>query len=588
MPPIIPASSEPATQSHSHFGFSESDVIRLILEYLTNRDLNISQFVTPLEKIDSFDAKKFRFLIYRAKFIELLFVRGEAGGYQNVEIAVEEVVLCLNHLQKDCPSKDEYNELCLLLTLPNLAGFNAILPLVEKFLPPVKKSQSHSNADITQKTSRGDRLMQLIIKGILYESCVNYCQSRATAGTSNQAELRYSSLLEGVGFSNSDLSLISWLQALPESTFEFPFDQKKLNVDVEQLDKPSLVASWSEMMLITPIKPKVFPHDKTPFTRMKPTDLLSKSLTSGLVDGLSRSVMAFSVNDVAAMSRSSFAATGFHLNDSNSSGNINSGKKSSSQASVDRLFEEGDVFQSSCFETLPTIPEKVSSSPLVGDKENSKLLSKQDEVIPNNSMIDHNQSHEQKPLISTPKSVNNSQNKHSILDTPDLWQKFQREKQKLMQKLIIEEEEVIDNVIDLRNNYKTPPMGQQQAANNNIVISNENVTPVSQTGQINFPNPERLTTSTPKGGGNPASRIKEVANFSPHQSPIFPASHTQNGILSAIQQRNLSFNDSGNTTISANQSSVRQQTSTSTANSSQNHIAHSNVNQRVRKHLKYK
>lgn len=98
---------------------------------------------------------------------------------------------------------------------------------------------------------------QLVIKGVLYESCVGYCQAKATGAPecSQSQEMTFSRLLDGsVGFSDSDLSLLSWLQSIPSETFSVPFEQKTLNVDVERLERPSLETSWTEHMLITPIK----------------------------------------------------------------------------------------------------------------------------------------------------------------------------------------------------------------------------------------------------------------------------------------------------------------------------------------------
>ena len=70
---------------------------------------------------------------------------------QNYEFTVDEVVKCLNSLESLSPSKEEYNTLCLLLTIPKLSDhpeyknwnpsnarvkcFGDILPLVDKFLP---------------------------------------------------------------------------------------------------------------------------------------------------------------------------------------------------------------------------------------------------------------------------------------------------------------------------------------------------------------------------------------------------------------------------------------------------------------------
>jgi len=121
---------------------------------------------------------------------------------------------------------------------------------VERFLPGDKKTGLIAAA-------KNDRLVQLVIKGVLYESCVNYCQAKATgqSDTTTGHEMSFSKLLDGsIGFSDSDLSLLSWLQSIPTETFSVPFEQRTLNVDVERLERPSLETSWTEHMLITPIK----------------------------------------------------------------------------------------------------------------------------------------------------------------------------------------------------------------------------------------------------------------------------------------------------------------------------------------------
>lgn len=189
----------------------EEDVVRLTLEFLHNRELHISQlsleretgvingqysddvlflrqlildgqwddvieFIQPLEALQAFDMKQFRYSILKHKYIELLCIKSEAGGalaaagtgMNSVEGAVEEVVQILAELEKLAPSKDEYSALCLLLTLPRLADhlqyrdwnpskarvqcFRDVFPLVEKFLPGDKKSQAISAA-------KNDRLM---------------------------------------------------------------------------------------------------------------------------------------------------------------------------------------------------------------------------------------------------------------------------------------------------------------------------------------------------------------------------------------------------------------------------------------------
>lgn len=178
-----------------------------------------------------------------------------------------------------------------------------IYPLVEKLLPSPAKSPAS-----LEHTSAGDRLVQLLIKGILYESCVSLCQRKATStGSIPEGELEFAQLL---GTSDADLSLFSWLQWLPPEVFSYPFEQKVLNVDVRQLVKPFLEASWTEQILATPIKPRVFPHSAVPRTPMS-RSLIMASMEGGVFPGGSASKMALSMADLTTSMSRSFG--GFHL-----------------------------------------------------------------------------------------------------------------------------------------------------------------------------------------------------------------------------------------------------------------------------------
>lgn len=402
----------------AHLTLKEEDVVRLVLEFLHNRDMHISQlsleretgvingsysddvlflrqlildgqwddvleFIQPLETLPAFDMKKFKYYVLRRKYEELLCIKSEAtilsGLGNNVDNAVEEVVKVLRELEKVVPSKEEYSHLCLLLTLPRLNDhlsykdwnpsharvqcFWEILPIVEKFLPNDKKVNLESGCTF----SKNDRLIQLVIKGILYESCVNYCQSKATEMTdSAYDQLNFTRILDGnVGLGDSDLSLISWLQCVPSDTFSIPFEQRTLNVDVEKLEKPTLETSWTEHMLVTPIKPKMFPHSAMPFTRPKSAaDVMSRSLLPafeglgsglGLVQNGSPLLMALSTSELNPhMSRSSFAS--FHLTGFKSNKLMNT--------SVDRLFENNndEVFLSTTYADFQPATSVVETS----------------------------------------------------------------------------------------------------------------------------------------------------------------------------------------------------------------------------------
>ncbi|ELU03577.1 hypothetical protein CAPTEDRAFT_90360 [Capitella teleta] len=363
------------------FPFKETDVVKLILEFLQNRQLNISmlnleresglingvysddmlflrqlildgqwddilQFIQPLGELESFNMKQFQYIIYRHKYLELLCIKSETGPLQDYESLIDELVKCLSMLEQLCPNKEEYNKLTLLLTLGKLSEsqdyhnwnpsnarvecFKDVFKLSEKFLP-LDKRDSHGER---MEMSKEDRLVQLVIKGVLFESCVEFCQNKATSNEYDAKAFKLSSVLDGYGFSDADLSLLSWLQAVPPEIFTCPFEQKTFNVDVQQLQKPSLEASWSEQIMITPIKPKMFPHSAIPNRRS--SDLMSRSLNpqyDGLAFGLAggrRENLTASVdftNSGGSMSRS-FA--GFHLNAPN---------KNMMHASIDKLFE---------------------------------------------------------------------------------------------------------------------------------------------------------------------------------------------------------------------------------------------------------
>lgn len=127
---------------------------------------------------------------------------------------------------------------------------------------------------------------------MIYESCVEHCQARAT-GTEESLDLADSnSLLSNSSPSDMDASLISWLHALPTETFSCPFEQKSLALNIDPLQKPPLEATWAEQILSTPFKPQtLFPFNATPSGKPRSTELMSRSLIPQY-DGTSHSLIA--------------------------------------------------------------------------------------------------------------------------------------------------------------------------------------------------------------------------------------------------------------------------------------------------------
>ncbi|CAF4750251.1 unnamed protein product, partial [Rotaria magnacalcarata] len=329
---------------------SERDTVKLILDFFQQRELYISMldieretgiingsfsedilflrqlildgqwddvidFVQPLKTIDSFDAKHFIYIVLKYQFLELLCLKTEAQ-IEN-DLSVEQIVKFLNDLRPFAPNEHEYKKLSFLLTLKRLqdhtdyrnwnpsAGrvqcFQEVFPLVHRFLQVDKQPVP---------VAQGDRLIQLLVKGLLYESCVEHCQARATSTDETIDLSDPNSLLATTRLSDTDVSLLSWLHALPTETFSCPFEQKSLTLNIDKFQKPILEATWAEHVLSTPFKPQtMFPFNATPTGKPRSTELMSRSLApqyDGLSYGLIRSQIFgdYNRNFVNDMSRS--------------------------------------------------------------------------------------------------------------------------------------------------------------------------------------------------------------------------------------------------------------------------------------------
>ncbi|KAK7889812.1 hypothetical protein WMY93_025372 [Mugilogobius chulae] len=317
----------------------EAEVIKLILDFLNSRRLHISmlalekesgvinglysddmlflrqlvldgqwdevmQFIQPLEGLEKFDKKRFRYIIYKQKFLEALCVNNAMSAAEdplNLELSMQEAVNCLNILEEFCPTKEDYSKLCLLLTLPRLTHhaefkewnpstarvhcFEEACAMVAEFIPADRKlSEAGFRAS-------GNRLFQLLIKGILYECCVEFCQSKATGEEITEGEVLLGvDLLCGNGCDELDLSLLSWLQNLSSGIFNCAFEQKTLNIHVDKLVKPCKAGHAD---LLTPLINRLSPCPASPFHhRPHSADTyMSRSLNPAL-DGLSHGLAA--------------------------------------------------------------------------------------------------------------------------------------------------------------------------------------------------------------------------------------------------------------------------------------------------------
>ncbi|XP_076880432.1 WD repeat-containing protein 47b isoform X2 [Brachyhypopomus gauderio] len=235
---------------------------------------------------------------------------------------MQEAVKSLHALEEFSPSKEAYSQLCLLLTLPRLTHhadfrdwnastarvhcFEEACSMVAEFIPADRKlSEAGFRAS-------GDRLFQLLVKGVLYECCVDFCQSRATSEQIAQAEaLLAADLLSGAGCDQPDLSVLSWLQNLPVAAFACAFEQKTLHVHVDRLARPARAGGGD---LLAPLLARLSPCLTSPLRRPQSADAyMSRSLNPAL-DGLSHGLASKEKksDEPAAMSHSfaNFGANG--------------------------------------------------------------------------------------------------------------------------------------------------------------------------------------------------------------------------------------------------------------------------------------
>uniref|UniRef100_A0A8C4SN27 WD repeat domain 47 n=1 Tax=Erpetoichthys calabaricus TaxID=27687 RepID=A0A8C4SN27_ERPCA len=279
----------------------EVEIIKLILDFLNSRRLHISMLALEKESgvingLYSDDMLFLRQLVLDGQWDEVLqFIQPLESIQLTFTYTMQEAVKCLHALEEYCPSKDDYSKLCLLLTLPRLTNhaefkdwnpstarvhcFEEACIMVAEFIPADRKlSEAGFKAS-------NNRLFQLIIKGMLYECCVEFCQSKATGEEITESEVLLGiDMLCGNGCDDLDLSLLSWLQNLSPSVFSCAFEQKMLNIHVDKLVKPTK-AAYAD--LLTPLINKLSPYPSSPMRRPQSADAyMSRSLNPAL-DGLS-------------------------------------------------------------------------------------------------------------------------------------------------------------------------------------------------------------------------------------------------------------------------------------------------------------
>jgi len=268
--------------NHAKLRIREEDLLKLVLDFLTSRNLNVSMrtlekesgivnspytedilflrelildgdwdevlmFAQPFEGLVEFDSRQFKYLILKQKFLELLSLKSHVVGRQAAH-SIEDVMKTLNLLEENCPTKEEYSNLCWLLTVPNLSErsefknwtldnsrlkcFTAVLDVVCRVPTLHKKAKQRGNIAVP------DRLLQLVVKGLFYETCIEYCQSKATGTMTSDTSIFSvrTNVLQGIADDYS-ANLLSWVRNLDDEVFSQAFEQVSVEIVLEKLAK---------------------------------------------------------------------------------------------------------------------------------------------------------------------------------------------------------------------------------------------------------------------------------------------------------------------------------------------------------------
>ena len=225
------------------FNCDYSDEVFFLRELVLDGDFDeVIDFGKSFSSSRDFNQKQFNYTVLRQKFIELIYMRYHILDKQsNKEQGVNNVMKTLRELEECCPSKEEYSNLCWLLTVPDLNTheefknwrvdisrvncFEDLLDCLSSLMPLVKKRKGLT------KTADKDRLLQLIVKGLFYESCIDYCQTVATCNN-EKAILSLKNDILSSSLDHFPSNLLSWIHCLPEQCFRTPFEHTSVEVNI--------------------------------------------------------------------------------------------------------------------------------------------------------------------------------------------------------------------------------------------------------------------------------------------------------------------------------------------------------------------
>ncbi|XP_071042662.1 ankyrin repeat domain-containing protein 12-like [Parasteatoda tepidariorum] len=195
------------------------------------------------------------FEMMKQKYVELICVYEELGNelYEDLGNAI---AVCFSEMSSYCPCPVEYENLRKLASLTKLSedvnykDWNPFTSRRQCFqtVAPVLLELPGLEAQSKQSLMEPERLTDILVKGILYESSEEYCCNKAE-NQSDDVAFRFTTLEkneESVGF---NLSLHSWLKSVPWNVMSTSFVKNALTVEIDGAGKSTFKEKWTEIIL---------------------------------------------------------------------------------------------------------------------------------------------------------------------------------------------------------------------------------------------------------------------------------------------------------------------------------------------------
>ncbi|CAK8674235.1 WD repeat-containing protein 47-like isoform X2 [Clavelina lepadiformis] len=225
-------------------GDSLPDPIKTLQKYCFDGSWSeVRSYVQPFANLykDSFNLKEILFLLLRQRFCELFF----AGECLDVESSLKDVV---DEIRSVC-TEQQYEEMKRKTTkyfknkremFPSMVALQ-LITRSETFQDIVKVLEPILTSIGGSIYCQDDRLVSLLVKGILYDECEGYCCERSLGvsslpGLGEALEIEASSKIASSNISNTNAWLYYWIRGLDDNIINKNFTDSDLKISEKKVE----------------------------------------------------------------------------------------------------------------------------------------------------------------------------------------------------------------------------------------------------------------------------------------------------------------------------------------------------------------